>query len=71
MRGKGLKACAVSDFLPAYKSRNEERFLVAAPACGRQAPRNDSSGAPSPPHHVGRLLGLKANSASGVESLLP
>jgi hypothetical protein len=41
MRGKGLKACAARDFLPVYKSRKEERFLVAAPACGSQALRND------------------------------
>ena len=41
MRGKGLKARAAKDFLPAYQSRNGERFLVAAPACGSQAPRTD------------------------------
>jgi hypothetical protein len=35
MRGKGLKAYAARDFLPVYKSRNEERFLVCA--CLRQA----------------------------------
>jgi len=41
MRGKGLKSCAAREFLPAYKSRNEQRFLVAAPACASQAPGND------------------------------
>jgi hypothetical protein len=45
-------ACVVDE------SKIEERFLVAAPACSRQA-------------RFATLLGMTAKSASGVESLLP
>ena len=35
MRGKGLKPCAARDFLPAYKSRNEDSASLRLPAAAR------------------------------------
>jgi hypothetical protein len=50
MRGKGLKACAARDFLPVYKSRNDEsssslRLPAAARLFGMTA--NSASGVES------------------------